>query len=84
MLLPVSSTYGSESRSEADLTSKFSVLSWCCFAAAQILTGAWLGLALGHSSSPGVDEVVFQESLAHSPVVGLLLQGAVRLKHALL
>lgn len=31
----------------------------------------------------GVDEVVFQESLAHSPVVGLLLQGAVRLKHAL-
>lgn len=27
--------------------------------------------------------MVFQESLAHSPVVGLLFQGVVRLNHAL-
>lgn len=38
---------------------------------------------LSCSSFPGVDQVVFQESLAHSPAAGLLLQGAVRLKHAL-
>lgn len=44
MLLPVLSAYGSGSTSGGDLTSEFSVPSWCCFAAAQILTSGWLTL----------------------------------------
>lgn len=50
MLLPVSSIYGSGSRSEGDLTSKF--LSQLGAEAAQILTSGWLTLMAGNSFGP--------------------------------